>query len=267
MSLSKKIANAAQFVSRYGNPLSILLARNFNGKGFTTVRDRATGVEAYCTVQSYRMFGEVWHDRDYEVPRVPLRPGDLALDIGGNQGFYACYAARHGASVHTFEPFPDSFGRLKGNVERNGFAHLVTAHQAAVSADDGECDLVTTEQLGGGMNSIVKDFAKTQGHSESGRVRVKTISINTFFQQLPEPRVRLVKLDCEGAEWDILKALSPANVERCDAFAIEFHPGYELRDLVRMLLAWPNHHMAFAESLYCEKNIIRMVHKRVFGEI
>lgn len=267
MQLAKRIADAAQFIARYGNPWSIVWARKFNPDGFTKVRDRASGLEVYCTVQSYRMFGEVWHDHDYEIPRVPIRAGDVVIDIGGNQGFYACYAAKKGGMVHTFEPFADSFGRLQRNVESNGLAKNVVAHQAAVGARDEQRELILTGQLGGGMNTIVSDFSKIGGYEETGRVTVKTVAVNSMLEKIPAPRIRIVKLDCEGAEMEILQHLSEANRERVDAFAIEYHVSYDLQDLLAILAGWKNHHLAFAESLYCQKNIIRAVHRRVYAEL
>ena len=265
--IAKKFAEAALFASRYGNPFSILWARSFNKAGFVTVRDRKTGLECFCTVQSYRMFGEVWHDHDYEIPAVPIRKGDIVVDIGGNQGFYACYAAHQGATVHTFEPFPDTYQRLLRNIEHNGFSKLIKPRDVAVAGATSTRDLIVTDQMGGGMNTIVADFSQVAGFQEKQRLKVQTVSIESVFAEISAPRIRIVKLDCEGAEMEIIANMTLEQVERVDAFAIEYHVSYELRDLIKILSTWRNHHLAFAESTYCPKHIIRAVHRRVLAEI
>ena len=55
-------------------------------------------------------------ERDYDVPRMQIRPNDIVVDIGANQGVFTCYAAYHGARVYAFEPFPQSFETLQENV-------------------------------------------------------------------------------------------------------------------------------------------------------
>jgi len=65
------------------------------------------------------------------VKGVPIRPGDIVLDIGANQGFFSCYAAHKGAKVFAFEPVPELRDRLMFNLRRNGFgARKVAIHLA-----------------------------------------------------------------------------------------------------------------------------------------
>jgi hypothetical protein len=72
----------------YGNPVEILWQRmRKSPMAEFRVVDRRSGVVCRCRPAAHRMFGEVWFDRDYDVPGLTLRPGDTVLDIGGNQGF------------------------------------------------------------------------------------------------------------------------------------------------------------------------------------
>jgi FkbM family methyltransferase len=102
---------------------------------------------------------EVWLDRDYDVPGLILRPGDVVLDIGGNHGFFACYAAWQGCRVLTFEPDAGNVRLLGINLEANDFVNRVKVVPAAVKAAAGEVRLFRTERLGGGMNTTVAQFA------------------------------------------------------------------------------------------------------------
>src|ERR1700693_118071 len=71
----------------YGNPIEILWQRLRESSLMEfRIVDRRSGVVCRCRPAAQRMLGEVWFDRDYDVPGLILRPGDIVLDIGGNQG-------------------------------------------------------------------------------------------------------------------------------------------------------------------------------------
>jgi hypothetical protein len=73
---------------------------------------------------------------------------------------------------------------------------------------------------------------------------VPTRSINEVIQTAGE-HIRVCKIDCEGAELEIIRAVSEP--ERVEAFAIEFHPyTYPLDELIAALLRWGTHQVHFA---------------------
>ena len=123
------------------------------------------------------MFGEVWFDRDYDVPSLILRPGDVVLDIGGNQGFFACYAAWRGCRVLTFEPDTDNVRLMKSNLQANHFTNRVKVVQAAVKATAGEVRLLRSDRLGGGMHTTVPQFAKRFGFVDGESISVPAVNL------------------------------------------------------------------------------------------
>ena len=256
MLLSRFIEVLNGFV-RYGNPVHIAFKRAFFRNGLMTISDRQTGVTVTAAVKSSHMFGETWYSRDYDVPGCPLRRGDSVIDIGANQGFFSCYAASKGASVYAFEPFPESFGRLQQNIERNGFSSSVTLSQAAVSSSTGKTQLWCSDYLGGGANTIVAAHLASIPEDIQNRIEVDTVSIDSVLSEL-RGGIRLCKIDCEGAEYDMLASLS--NPSKIDSFAIEYHPGaYRLRDLVAIMVNWGTHQISFAKKshmLYAVGNSI-----------
>jgi len=133
----RRFATSLTTADRLGNPVHVLRKRIFaDRRDLMTIVDKASGVDCLCNVGSYHMFGETWYSRVYDVPGLPIRSGDVVLDIGANQGFFTCYAASKGAIVYAFEPVPEYYGRLIQNIKRNGFADRVTAVHCAVSDTD-----------------------------------------------------------------------------------------------------------------------------------
>lgn len=259
MSLSRIIELLNGF-ARYGNPWHIALKRAFARTGLMTISDRRTGVTVIAALKSYHMFGTSWYSRDYDVPGCPIRPGDSVVDIGANQGFFTCYAASKGARVYAFEPSPESFGRLKHNVERNGFSSLVALSQVAVSSFTGRTQLWCSDFLGGGANTIVASHLESIPEGVQGAVEVDTVSVDSILSKLAGG-IRLCKMDCEGAEFEILRSLSDPS--KLDSIAIEYHPGaYRLCDLITIMTNWGTHQISFGKG----SNIVHAVRNSVLLE-
>ena len=253
----------------YGNPLEILVKRRWSREHeVIRVVDRRSGVAVRCKLAAHRMFGEVWFDHDYEVPGVPLRRGDVVIDIGGNQGFYTCYAAWQGCWVYTFEPDRENFTLLEANVRSNGFADRVKLLPMAVKLTSGAVQLFRTDKLGGGMHTTNREFAKHQGISVNDAVEVTAMTLPELFGSEKLERVRLCKMDCEGAELEILQSLTAAEAARVDAFALEFHPdAYPPTRLVEVIESWGTHHIfAAAPKYYCQRDILYAVTKLALRE-
>jgi FkbM family methyltransferase len=256
LGLSRVIQALEGFV-HYGNPFHVALKRAFCKTGLMTISDRASGVRVTAAVRSSHMFSSTWFSHDYDVPGCPLRSGDYVADIGANQGFFTCYAASKGAKVYAFEPSPESYGRLRENVERNGYSGLVKTYQKAVSRSNGVTQLWCSDYLGGGSNTIVEAHLGAIPEKVENQIEVETVGINSVLSEIPE-RIRLCKIDCEGAEYQILEALSDPS--RIDSFAIEFHPGaYRLRDFAAIIVHWGTHQVSFGKGnhmLYAVRNEI-----------
>ncbi|AFY69021.1 methyltransferase FkbM family [Thalassoporum mexicanum PCC 7367] len=257
----RSLNSLMRFWGNYGNPTQMMLNRWLKSTGMIQVVDRRSQVSCHCTVGSYRMFGEVWHDHDYDIPRVSINPDDVVLDIGANQGFFSCYAAYQGAQVYAFEPSPDSFQTLLSNVKTNGFSDRVVAKPWAVGAENGTVELICSDWLGGGMNTIKPEFATNVGLNITNKVaQIPCYSLSHLIAEFNLEQIKICKLDCEGAELDILKGLKPEDRNRILAFTIEYHPeAYAVQDLTDLLLSWGSHQISFAEDKYCTRQMLRAV--------
>src|ERR1039458_7234206 len=76
---------------------------------------------------------------DMMVPLHFLREGDLFLDIGANVGSYTVLASGVcRAETWAFEPEQNTLRQLEQNINLNGLDALVTVHQCALGAEQGE---------------------------------------------------------------------------------------------------------------------------------
>ncbi|WP_085553533.1 FkbM family methyltransferase [Azospirillum agricola] len=79
---------------------------------------------------------EDWFEDEITFVRTCVEPGTQAFDIGSNHGVYAlAIAARLGQSGHVwaFEPTRKPLAMLRASVAENGFDHLMTIVDCALS--------------------------------------------------------------------------------------------------------------------------------------
>jgi FkbM family methyltransferase len=151
-----------------------------------------------------------------------LVPGDVAIDCGANVGEITELMANRGAHVHAFEPDPLAFGVLE---RRFAGAPNVTCHNAAVSNRAGRMRLYyrkdrSDDPLVYSVGSTLEP-AKTDVDRESF-TEVDVVRLTDFVARFP--RVRLMKIDIEGAELDVLSdLLSRGLLERIDLVVVETH--------------------------------------------
>jgi FkbM family methyltransferase len=228
----------------YGRLLPLLYQRSTQA-ALIDVTDRRTGLRFKCRRGAHTMLAETFHALIYNVPMAPIRNGDVIFDVGANHGFFSCWAAQQGAIVHAFEPDPNTFDRLVDNIRLNGLEGSIRPHQYAIAAETGDSHLFCSADLGGGLSTIVPAFAVKTGMEVMSQAKVKTLSLIDAMEYCQVDRVRICKLDCEGAEYSILNGLSPAVINRFDAYVMEYHPqAYHLTEFMDMLLRWDGYHIS-----------------------
>ncbi len=168
--------------------------------------------------------------------------------------------------MHTFEPEAENLKLLRANVERNGLAGRVVVVPKAVKATSGTTQFFSTPMMGGGMQTTMETFANSFQHERVADV--PCVSLTDHFAEHGIKRVRLCKIDCEGAELEIVRSLTAENAARIDAFVLEFHPqAYALKDLVAALETFDRYQLMFAPPKYCERQILWAISRETFREI
>jgi hypothetical protein len=98
---------------------------------------------------------------------------------------------------------------------------------------------------------------------------VSAVDLRSALKTEAIERVRLCKIDCEGAELEIVETLTAVEMEKIDAFAVEFHrDAYSPDLLVSALEHWGTHHVFPAASKsYCHRDILYALSKNSVKEI
>jgi FkbM family methyltransferase len=154
-------------------------------------------------------------DRDYERLSRPIQAGWRVIDIGAGLGDFAIDAAQHGAWVCAYEPFPESFDLLKQNLSLNKIEKVLPIAEAV----SGRAGTLQLEMSGAAVQH------KTTTAAEDKCISVPAITLDKALSRLNGFRCDLLKMDCEGAEYDILTNADEAGWQRIRQIVMEYHDG------------------------------------------
>lgn len=169
-------------------------------------------------VPVYEIFAEdVYQLRGFLGPLMD-RPIQV-IDIGAHIGTFACRLTQlhPQASLICFEPSATTAAYLRRNVEQNGVAHRVTVFERALARVGGTADF-DDNGAGSGLNGLV-----SANHHSGTVTEVQTVSFDDAVAAAPAP-VDVVKIDCEGGEYDLVLGSSPASWHSVQRVVIEYHP-------------------------------------------
>jgi len=157
-------------------------------------------------------------DRDYER-EAPLEDGWTIVDVGAAMGDFTVHAAKRcpRGVVYAFEPLPDSFARLEEHVRLNGAAN-VRAFPEAIAAAEGTLALYTVTGLFGQHRTAGDESA-----AAAPPITVPATTLGRVFEREGIARCDLLKIDCEGAEFEILLGLPPEVLGRVARIVLEYH--------------------------------------------
>ena len=172
---------------------------------------------------------------DYFQNGIEVHAGDTVIDIGANFGAFSIAASRKvgdSGRVFCYEPNPFVFERLQQNIRLNGCSNI-TAFNEAVGGRSGEIDLFIDHK-----SAFSTTHSEVDGRpaSRSHPTKVPLRSIESALG-LAGPTVALLKVDCEGGEYDILEHLTSDVASAVTQVAMEVHrvPGRAVGSVPQLL--------------------------------
>jgi len=189
---------------------------------------------------------ETWLDRFYERQVGPIGLDWRIIDIGAGIGDFTVLAAQAAllGTVLAFEPLPDSYRMLADNLARNACSN-VHAEAVAVGGHGGSLS------IGAASGDPLQTTADASRRG-SEVVPVPCVALEEVITRLFPEACDLAKMDCEGAEFDIILASPASALQKIQRFVLEYHD-------------WPPHdHLMLSDRLtslgYCVRTTPNAVH-------
>jgi FkbM family methyltransferase len=201
-------------VSRFVSATPRFLARELSGSRASacyTLRDSGLQVWLRHSTPDVQNFDEIFYQRLYEPPAAVeerLR-GARLLDLGANIGLAGAYflGTLGVESVVAFEPDPSNVELHRRTIEANGLGRRWRLVAACAATADGTATFAAGQ--------FAESHVAPEG--EAGAIDVDSIDV---FPDLE--RAGAVKMDVEGAEWDLL--LDPRFEDAAaSALVLEYH--------------------------------------------
>ena len=142
---------------------------------------------------------------------IPMTHQDIAIDCGANVGKITRLLARQAATIYAFEPNPYAFRVLQDNFKDAPNVHCL---QKGVLDCNGVMPLYLHENAGTDQvywSTGSSLFAGKENVMQDHAIDVEVIDLAEFIQSL-HARVKILKIDVEGAECRILRKLIHENV-------------------------------------------------------
>lgn len=176
--------------------------------------------------QDELIYDEVFTTNHYDLSTQELQ-GRTVIDIGANIGCMSLLSAQLGAGlVIGVEPVDATYAKFKNNIERSGFTNIIPLKNVVTEADGGYFK-ISKGNKNSGANSLYNVVDEYD--------LVEAVSLNTILK-LCQGNDIFLKLDCEGAEYDILMNATPELMNRISTIVIEIHadlhPKYKGREII-----------------------------------
>ena len=162
---------------------------------------------------------ETFLDAFYTQYGVNIQNGWTVMDIGAAFGDFSIFAAYGNPQtvIYAFEPFPDSYALLIKNLAMNAIDNVI-AFQEAVWCRCGGLALDVSE--GEPLKVVSKDADAVMEKDDT--VIIEALTLKHFLDRQGLEKVDLLKLDCEGAEYEILIE-APSALSKIDRIIMEYH--------------------------------------------
>ncbi|MFA6253142.1 MAG: FkbM family methyltransferase [Patescibacteria group bacterium] len=159
------------------------------------------------------VYKEIFIDKSYENCVAALSKESTVIDLGAHIGMFSIYCAGRCQQVFAYEAHRKNFDLAKKNIVNLNISNVSLFNLAVWSKSDEIVYLDDTETAQTGEYAINRD----------GKMEVKTISLVDIFSFNNINFCDLLKIDIEGAEYEVLMSAPIDIFQKIKVIFFEYH--------------------------------------------
>lgn len=146
------------------------------------------------------------------------------IDIGAQIGAFTLKAAieNKNAQIYSYEPFFENYAILKKNINISKLKKHIHIFQTGIGSKKEKRTLYLDQKNTGGHSLYEK---------KSKSVEIRTISLKEVFNNNKIKKCDFLKMDCEGAEYEIIYNTPKQYLKRIKELAIEYSENEDIKKL------------------------------------
>lgn len=222
------------------------------------IQHKRTGIWLPKGTQSEGAIGEAYMMKDYGgLPSLVDFTDKTLLDCGGHIGCFSRRALENGAKFsHIVEPMAPSHDAIEKNLEDGKFK----LHKGALSLESGTTSFYVRD------DKLLSGSVIPKATAAMRQYNYKEIEVNLipFWDLVEEVQPDVVKMDIEGAEWELMDRPLPSSVKE---LFMEIHRTKSIRveDNYKQLLetafpggkeVWERGHIIFQQPRWAHVTLL-----------
>src|SRR6267142_590404 len=218
----KRYFNLFKNIKNPGVYLRNKLAHSQTPLSFVT---RPNAIKINVPASLFLVFKEIFmsdvYDIDDLLKQLPDNP--TVVDIGANAGYFdlILLSKIDKARIYAYEPMPANIALFRDTIEKNNLGnHIALLPMAVTGATQSHLDLFAEDARN---NTVVASVFAGFNDSNTQKISVPCISLTQIIEGNNLKNIDVLKIDCEGSEFDIIYNTPAELIKRAALIAVEVH--------------------------------------------
>lgn len=166
--------------------------------------------------RSLQFLNSILFNKMYGIPHDQK----TIVDIGANKGLFAVFFAKElehkDLKIYCYEPHPNTFQILQNNIRLNRLGSNIFAFQKVVSGT-----VVASQSFFIARDSF--DYSVFNEYKSKEKISVENTTLPSIIDENNIVRIDLLKMNCEGAEYEILMNTPDSYLKKINEIRMEYH--------------------------------------------
>ncbi|MFZ2190540.1 MAG: FkbM family methyltransferase [Candidatus Magasanikiibacteriota bacterium] len=166
---------------------------------------------------------EIFVDKMYRsTENIILDNKNCILDIGAHIGLFSIYASVLNPKVKiiALEPEPSNFALMKENLKLNHCKNVVVKQTALIASEESEVTLQLSKNSHNHIVPLLNCYIVDPANKE---IEVSATNLEKMILKNKLDKIGLLKMDIEGAEFEIFENVEDGILNIVENIAVEYH--------------------------------------------